>query len=154
MAADGFAMGYVFLRKFFGGGQGQGLPFGYRLADAHCVLDSVHRVDRINGSRASRREGAIYNLQVARKPCKVISTKSARALGQTVGGGGANGASAAHYHVRDGAGSFAKVSGGHDFKLMGQKALFDEEDGVLRGVEGNGSEMAGFSAQGDVHQTG
>ena len=82
---------------------------------------------------------------------EIVSAKGARALGQSVGGGGADGPRAAHDHFPDGPRRGAEIGHGHDLELMRQQPLLDEQDGVFPGVEGNGAIVPGASFHGDIH---
>ena len=68
-----------------------------------------------------------------------VPAKGECALGQAVSGGGGDGGRAAHNHVVDGSGGFAKIFRGDNFELMREQPLFDEQDGIARTVEGDGA---------------
>ena len=48
-------------------------------------------------------------------------------------------------------GGVAEIAGGDDSELVRQQALFDQSDGVVTGVESDGSIVAGVAVDGDVH---
>ncbi len=77
--------------------------------------------------------------------------KGAKALGESVGGRGANGAGATDDHVADGGGGGAEVGSGDDGEAVREEALFDEENGVAFWVERDGAEVATPAAEVDVH---
>jgi hypothetical protein len=82
---------------------------------------------------------------------QIMSAKGQRALGQTIRRRRANRARAAHHHVVNGASGFVKILRGYDFEFVREQALFNEPDGVPRGIESDGAIMPGASADGDIH---
>ena len=72
---------------------------------------------------------------------QIAPAKGQRALGQAVGRRCANCTGAAHDHVVDGRGGVAEILGGDDFEFVREQPLFDEQDGVMRAVKGDGAEM-------------
>jgi hypothetical protein len=149
--ANFLAVARVFVRKFLRGSEGEGLLFFDGLASAHDFEDAKHGVHRIDGGRARVFQRLKNGFNVRGKLLEVASAKGASALGESVGGGGADGSRAADNHVFDGEGGFAEVARGNDFKFVWEQALFDQQDGVLFGVEGDGAIVTGLAADGDVN---
>ena len=152
--ADGLAVLDVFVGELLGGRQRQRLLLRHGVAGSQDAAHLVHRVDRVHGGGPGGLEGAVDCLQVRREAFQVVAAKGARALGQTIGGGGADGAGAAHDHVADGPGRFAEVPRGHDLKPMRQKPLLDELNLVGWGIEPDGAVVFGDLSEGDVHKEG
>ena len=149
--ADGGAVANVLAGKFLGGGQGQGLLLGHGGSGPQGAEDGVHGVDRVNRGRAGGLEGLINEMEMGGKPGRIAAAKSARTLGQAVGGGRANGAGAAHDHLRDGPGRGAEIGHGRDLEAVRQPPLLDQADLVAGGVESDRAEMAGAAAQANIH---
>ena len=83
---------------------------------------------------------------------QITPGKSQRALGQAVSRRCANCTGAAHNHVADGTGGGAEIFGGDDFEFVREQPLFDEPDGVMRAVKGDGAAGSRAAADGDVHK--
>ena len=145
---------HVFIGKFLGGGEGEGLLFGDGLAGLHGGAHAVQGIDGVDGGGAGGGEGLINELDVGGEFFAIRTAKGQDALREPISGGGADGPGAAHDHISDGAGGFAEIFGADDFKFMGQQALLNEEDGIFFGVEGNGAEMRGASVNGHIHRGG
>jgi hypothetical protein len=82
---------------------------------------------------------------------KGFAAEGAEALGEAVGGGGADGARAANDHVGDGLGSGFIIRGAEEFEFVGEEALFDEDDFVGNWIEGNGAEGFSFGTDANFH---
>ena len=152
MAADGFAVGDVAVGEFLGGGQGEGLLLGHGGAGRHGAEHVVHGVHGVHGGGPGVGEGLVNGVGVDGEFFQVAAFEGAEALGEAVGGGGPDGAGAAHDHVGDGGGGLAIVFGGDDFELVRQEALLDEEHGVGGGVKSDSAIVAGPALDGDIHK--
>ena len=93
----------------------------------------------------------VNRLEVGGELRAVVPAELPRALGESVGRSGADGARAAHDHVANGIRRFAKVARGDDFELMRQQPLLDEPDGIAAGVKGDGAAGVRPAADGDIH---
>ena len=128
---------------FFDGGSGP-----------HGLANGAHGVDWIDGGGPGGLEGLKNGLDVAREFLQVPSAKSARALGQPVGGGGADGAGAPDNHLLNSVRRGAKIGDGGNGELMRKAALIDEEEGVSAAVESDGAVVGGATVEGDIHERG
>src|ERR1051325_11620691 len=70
------------------------------------------------------------------------SSKRARALGQAVSGGGANGTRAADDHVCNRAGGLTKAEGAHNPEFVRKKPLLAEEDRGAIWIKGDDRKKA------------
>ena len=146
-----FAMLNIFVGELLGGGEGKGLLFFDSLAGTHGGIDIVHGVDGINGGGPRIGKCLVNNFKMGGEFLQVASPKCKRALREAVGGGRADGAGAAHDHVGDGTSGFTEIFCGDNFELVREQPLFDEEDVIFCSVKGDGAEMVGAAADGDVH---
>ena len=81
----------------------------------------------------------------------ITSAECARALGQSVGCCGTDGACAANNHVGDRPRGLAVVSGGDDLELVRESGLVDQQDGVAGGIKADSAIRDGAPANLDVH---
>ena len=81
---------------------------------------------------------------------RVASTEGARALGETVGRGGANRAGTTNDHVFDGPRGMPEVSRQDYLEFVRQEPLLDEQDRIVPGVKCHRPEMTGAAVEGDV----
>ena len=147
------AVPHIFVGEFLGRRQPERLLVFDRLASFHCLAHLDHRVDRINGGGPRGFQGLENGFDLALELPQVAPAEGARALGQTVGGGGADCACAAHYHVLDRPGGLAEIRGGNDFELVRQEPLLDKQHRIARAVKRDGAEVARPAMEGDLQAT-
>jgi hypothetical protein len=82
---------------------------------------------------------------------QVLAAKSLGALKKTKGGRRANRSGAADNHVADRCGGFAKIFCADDFEFVWKQSLLDQQNGMFRGVIGDGAKVLRASANGDIH---
>ena len=150
VAADVLAMPDVFVRKFLCRCQREGLLLLDRLAGAHGLAHELDRVERIDGGGPRGFEGIANPFDVPQELRQVPSAKGARALGEAIGGSGANRARAAHDHVLDRSRRLAEVERRDHLEPVRQEPLLDEQNGVAPGVKRHRPEVAGAAVDGDV----
>ena len=147
---DGLAMPHVFVGKLLRCRQRQCLLLLDRLAGAHGLSHVVHRVNGVNRGGSRGFEGVVNGLDVRQELGQVAAPEGARALGEPIGRGGANRASAAHDHVFDGPGGLAEIARRDDAKFVWQQPLLDEQDGIGPDVERHGAKVSGATVDGGV----
>jgi hypothetical protein len=145
------AVARVFVGEFLRGRKGERLLFLDGFGVAHDGAHAVHGVDGINGGGPGGLQRLVNGFDVVGEFFQVAPAKGARALGQAVGGGRADGSGAADNHVFNGESGLAEIARGNDFEFVRQQALLNEQHGILFGVEGDGAVMPGLAAKGDVH---
>ena len=124
--SDGLAMFHVFVGELFGGVEREGFLLCDGLAGAHCFADVKHRVDGIDGGGAGGFECLENGIDVTSEFFQVFAAECARALGQSIRGGGADGTGSANGHVGDRLGGGAKVRGGDGFENVREKPLVNK----------------------------
>jgi hypothetical protein len=153
-SSDVFTVADVFICELFGSGESQGLLFLHVLPGSHRCANLVHCVDGIDGCGPRVLERRVNPLNVPRVFFEITAPKRPRALRKTISGGGADRACAAHDHIVNGLCSGMEVRSGDDLKTVGQQALFNQQDGVARGVEGDSAMVLATAAVDDIHACG
>src|SRR5205085_10548809 len=125
----------VFVSEMFGAGKGELLFLRDGLRAREQATNGVQRVDGIDRCWPCFGERFVNLSDVGFELREILAAKGAKALGETVGGGGSDRAGTADDHIGDGARRFLEISAAEEFKFVREQPLLNEHDFVAVRVE-------------------